>query len=172
MALASALLLTTCAKAQPVNYAAAPSFIAMGEISMTSNSTATVNPGAGQYTKSSGTTVSGMDRHFSMPQNNRLQYTADVPVDCHTGATLSATSPGANDIVFAQIFKNGSALTAGTVQQKLFAIGDVSSTAIHVMAGMVKGDYLELFINNATDGDNITITDMNLFAMCTSAQGE
>ena len=82
------------------------------------------------------------------------------------GATLSLKSAGANDVTFARIYKNGLALTAGTVQQKLFAVGDIGSTAIHVMGEMAQNDYIELFVNNATSSSNLTVTDMNLFAMC------
>lgn len=163
---ALALLARIESSAEIGNITPGPCFVPMGEIAFTGNTVATTNPGAGQYTLVAGTTAAGEVFQLDTPQAGRLWYIGDGNTHCHMGATLSLKSAGANDVTFARIYKNGLALTAGTVQQKLFAVGDIGSTAIHVMGEMAQNDYIELFVNNATSSSNLTVTDMNLFAMC------
>lgn len=140
--------------------------VSMGEAAFTGNTTATTNPGAGTYAKAAGTTTSGMLNEFIMDADNRIRYVGAVPTMCHMGATLSLKSAGTNDVAFSRIYKNGSALTVGTVQQKLGTAGDIASTAIHAMSAVVPGDYFELYVMNNSSGSNLTVTDMNIFALC------
>jgi hypothetical protein len=41
----------------------------------------------------------------------------------------------------------------------------VQGNALHVMVTLATNDYLELFIGNTTDADDVTLYSLNLFAM-------
>lgn len=138
----------------------------MGEIFMNGNVTATTISATSTYYKAAGsTTFSSGEHEFSMPANNKLQYTGTKMKMFHIACTVSISSAGTNDVVQAVLYKNGVALVAGTVKQKLGGTGDNTSTAIHVMTSMSQNDYLELYIANMSAVSNLTVSNMNLFAM-------
>lgn len=148
----------------------------MGEISCIGNSTATVITTGSTWTKFGVTTTLNVSDEFDSPSAGRLRYTGETTKTFHCGATISVKGAGANDVVKAILYKNGgvnanneytsgTALTNGTTHQKLGSAGDVASTAIHIMVELAKNDYVELAVMNDTDADDVTITDMNLFAM-------
>lgn len=150
----------------------------MGEIGIpVKNAVDTVITTAGVFTRVNlAAFVLGADvMEFDMPAAGRLRYIGAVPRLFHCGCTLSVLSAGANDLVIAALFKNGAVnannefttagLLNGQIEERLRAIGDESSTAIHVFTPMVTNDYIELGIQNATDGDDLRITFSNIFAV-------
>ena len=80
--------------------------------------------------------------------------------------TLSIMSSGANDVVRAGVFKNGVLMPGSQIQLKLGQIGDVSSTAIHVMDAMNSGDTIQLHVLNENDNDDLTVTYANMVSVC------
>lgn len=136
----------------------------MGEVSMNGNTTVTALTN-NVWTKVAGTTsLSGGVYQFSNGAvNNRLVYTGTSMKMFHIACTLSVKST--NDAgMKAVLFKNGVALTTGIVQTKMFGT-DVQSTAIHVMTTLSTNDYLELYIMNISNNNDLTVTEMNMFAM-------
>ena len=150
----------------------------MGELSMTGNATATVITTASTPTKvnPAGFSTFTGSSHWTSKQAGRLTYVGPITHQMHCGCTISVKGAGANDVFKALLylsggvngnneFTSGTALTAGTTVQKMGPAGDVTSTAIHVFASMTSGDYLELSVQNTTDTDDVTLSDVNLFAV-------
>jgi hypothetical protein len=148
----------------------------MGEMYKINNGTATTISTVSTWTKFNiaGTLGVGMD--FDMPATARLRYTGAVTKVFHCGATISIKGAGANDTFAAILYKNGTvnasqeytagtALTQGQTVQKLGAVGDIASTAIHVMPTLAQNDYLELAVSNLSGARNVTVTDTNIFCM-------
>jgi len=98
--------------------------------------------------------------------NGRLRYTGATTKMFHCAVTVSFDGEGAgtNVYVFA-ITKNGVAMSGCKVLQSIAAVGDIQSTALHCMAELATNDYIELYVGNTTDTDDITIKSMNIFAL-------
>ncbi|HJP90242.1 MAG TPA: signal peptidase I [Candidatus Limnocylindrales bacterium] len=152
----------------------------MGEVSAVANTTATTINTMATWTRARVATSSmGMMTGFDQSGSTTsvtLRYTGASSGDAHMGCTISIKSSGTNSIVKAIIVKNatfnangeytgGTLLTSGTVQTKLGATGDITSTAIHVMASLATNDTLTLFVQNASDTNSLTVTEVNLFAL-------
>lgn len=139
----------------------------MGEVFMEGNSTATAIGNTTTYYKAAGTTTLGstynMDNAAGI--SNRLRYTGSKTKMFHVAVTFSAYSAGSNDIMYARVYKNGVPLNNCLVSAKLGGSGDRTSTAIHVMANLAQNDYLELYVRNSSAASNITVTELNFFAM-------
>jgi hypothetical protein len=152
--------------------------MSMGELGWYGNTTATVITTADTWTRVAPVAGTlGAHEEFTSKANGRLNYSGPVTTILHMGCTLSVKSAGPNDVIKAIIYKNGgvngnneytsgTALTNGTVQDKTLLASDLISTAIHVMPTAVQpGDYFELAIKNVSDGDDLTVTEANLFAV-------
>lgn len=149
----------------------------MGEISVYNNATATVITTGSTWTRFSAVaTTLNVDMEFDSPSNGRLRYTGASTQHIHFGCTLSIKSAGANDVIRAVLVKNGTVngnneystgtvLLQGQTTQKLGATGDTASTAIHTIVEMAQNDYLELFIQNSSSTNDLTVTDLNIFAV-------
>jgi hypothetical protein len=135
----------------------------MGEVYMEGNATATTIAVGSTFYKVAGTTTLGHAHEFDMPANNRLRYTGAFTRAAHIGCTLSVSSGTANQVIQCKIYKNGSAITGSLIETKLGSGGDVTSTAIHVMAEMATNDYIELYVANITAANDVTVKHYNLF---------
>ena len=154
-----------------------PYLHAMAEVAMTGNAVATPIITQSTFTKVSGTTTLDADASlFDMPANNRLRYIGVPDAHLHLGCTLSVISASLNDTIQAVLYKNGTVngnneytggtqLSRGVIETRLFGIGDVTSTAIHVMTTMVTNDYVELALSNLTSAADLTVKHMNFFAV-------
>jgi hypothetical protein len=139
----------------------------MGEVSMSSNTTATTISAANTFYKVAGTTSlsTGSYNFTNGGVSNRLTYTGTKNKMFHIACTLSASSGSNNQTVKAVVYKNGTALTTGIIQFKLFQAGEIGSATIIVMIDLAPNDYLELRIQNISGAKNVTVTEMNMFAM-------
>lgn len=148
----------------------------MGEASINNNATATVITTGATWTLFDETTTLDTGSDMDSPQAGRLRYTGTETLMVHMGCTISVKGAGANDVFSAVLVKNaavngskeystGTILTRGQIVTKLGAAGDITSTAIHTIVELATNDYIELFIQNQTDTDDLTITDLNLFAV-------
>lgn len=152
---------------------------AMGELNFNANATATVITTADTYTivrPVTGTYSQTVQFSGSPGSNCRLKYTGTNTRMFHCGCTISVLGAASSDVVEFVLVKNGTVngseeystgtiLSAGTVRFKLANAGDQASTAIHIMVELAQNDYLELFVKNVTDTDDLTITNVNMFAM-------
>ena len=98
--------------------------------------------------------------------NGRLRYTGATTRMFHIAFTISMDGEGAgtNVYVFA-VAKNGSAASVCRVIQSIAVSNDTQSTAMHCMVSLATNEYLELYVGNLTDADDITVKTINLFAM-------
>ena len=97
--------------------------------------------------------------------NGRLRYTGTTTRMFHTAFTISmdGAGSGTNLYVFG-IAKNG---TVGNckVIQSIAVSNDIQSTALHCMISLATNDYIELYAGNLTDGDDLIVKTLNLFAL-------
>lgn len=139
-----------------------------GGVKMNANATATT------ISASSTPTVSNWDsngvqtnvREFSTTTGGRITYTGtpDVHVHCVVNASVFVTINASKSLEI-DLYKNGT--TAAGAPQILTTQGnsDHESVSIHGDAMLSNGDYLELFVANNTDSNNITVEEAYLFAM-------
>lgn len=98
--------------------------------------------------------------------NGRLRYTGATTKMFHTAFTISmdaSSGAGTNLYVFG-ITKNGIASNCKVIQS-IAVSNDTQSTALHCMVSLSTNDYLELYSGNLTDGDDLIVKTLNLFAM-------
>lgn len=139
---------------------------AIGEVSLINNTQTTFITAVNTWSLINGSfNINSNNMQFNGSSNGTLIYIGDEEKFFHIAMTLSVKSAGVNDVVRAVIAKNGTPLLMGQIQLKLGAIGDVSSTAIHVATTLNKGDTLNIYIMNENDADDLIITYANLFAM-------
>src|SRR3989338_3819581 len=106
---------TNCLKSNP-----------MGEVSLTNNTLVTAIAGANTWTliNASWDGNSG-NMFFQNYTNGTLEYTGTETMFFHVAMTISLSSAGANNVMRAAIFKNGTILSGGQIQQKLQGANDV-----------------------------------------------
>ena len=51
------------------------------------------------------------------------------------------------------------------VIQSIAVSNDTQSTALHCMVSLATNDYIELYMGNLTDTDDLTVKTINIFAM-------
>jgi hypothetical protein len=97
--------------------------------------------------------------------NGRLRYTGAVTKMFHVACTISISPASVTDLFVLGVAKGGTVIAASKVLQKITTGGDIQSTAMHVMAELATNEYLELYVGNTTDTDDLTIHTLNLFAV-------
>lgn len=106
---------------------------------------------------------SGFDNGGS--NNGRLRYTGATTRMFHVACTISIAPAAANDTFVFGVAKNGTVVASSKVLIKATNALDARSTAMHVMVELATNDYLELYVGNTTDADDVTVLTLNLFAM-------
>src|SRR3989344_16461 len=132
-------------------------------------SIATVSDGSTNLVKVAPTTALSADVfEFDNGGANdgRLRYTGATTKMFHTAFTISMDGEGSgtNLYVFG-IAKNGVVAGACKVIQSIAVSSATESTALHCMVSLATNDYIELYVGNLTDADDITAKTINLFAM-------
>ena len=120
--------------------------------------------GADTPIKAAGTTTALQSNNFTHSGSNRLTYTGTTTLYFNVQALISATKAAgsASDVRFA-IAKNGSVVTGMSVSR------NVSSTAEGAMAcgGIIQmetDDYVEIWVENLDNADNMTVQEGTLTA--------
>lgn len=131
----------------------------------------TVIPGVSTYVKALGTTTGNNFRNFDMPTDNRLRYTGSITFHLHMVCSLSMMSAANQKLAGFKLYKYDDSLGSGAVidgseVKRFIATGaDEGSTALHWDEIMDTNDYLELHVANLTDGTDITVSNIYLYAM-------
>lgn len=97
--------------------------------------------------------------------NGRLRYTGAITKMFHVACTISIAPASANDVFVLGVAKGGTVIASSKILQKVAVAGDTQSTALHVMAELATNEYLELYVGNTTDADDLVIKTLNLFAL-------
>ena len=130
-----------------------------------SSAAATTIAGASTWTKGAGTTTSTGLSNFTMPADNRLTYTGTPDVHCHIAMSFSVTSAGNNKTYEFGVALNGTINTASIVSRKIATGADVGSSACHTDITLSTNDYIEMWVQNTSDGTNMTYEYGYLFAL-------
>ena len=128
-----------------------------------SASATTVVTTTGTAVKANGTTVAGPLKDFTMPANNRLQYTgaSTKVMYVHADCSTSKSDVGTDylELVFA---KNGTAITGPDIRRDLAAGSVIGASSESWLVSMDPNDYIELFVDreNADGNDTVTVEHM------------
>ena len=135
-----------------------------GVVYMQGNATATVIASTSTPVKVGGTWTTDIASSFTATTSGRLTYTGTetqvVRIDC--ALTLSPTS-GANQHISVYIAKNGSVVTASR-QQAHISNGADMNMSVCWQSSLATNDYIEVFVQNGTAVNNITVSRIVLSA--------
>ena len=132
-------------------------------MTMQSNATETVITSSGVEVKASGTTVldTANTQKFTMPVSNRLTYGGAIEREFRVTAILSVTS-GNNVQVGTYIAKNGTPIQTSETYTTTDGGGRRENVAVQTIINLTENDYIEIFVENETNTQNITVTDLNV----------
>lgn len=130
---------------------------AFSEMYMSGNASVTTLPGVNSPSKALGSTVAGSIAGFTH-SDNRLTYTGDLRTFKVT-VNAAFTGTPANDIRIT-MRRNGLAQTfTGRAVST-----DVGAVSVQYLIPMSSTDYIEVWAENETSGDSITVTDFHVIA--------
>ena len=128
---------------------------------MSANATATVITTAGVGVKAAGVTTSGSLTSKFTNTANRATYDGALTRFFKVSATLSVES-GNNNQVGVYISKNGVLLGESGVYGTTSGTGRAENIFVQTLVSLTATDYIEIWVENATGTQNITVTDLNL----------
>lgn len=129
-----------------------------GTCYMQANATATAVT-AGTWTKIAGTTSSASLNKFTMPTNNRLQYTGTPTVTAIIVASITAYHDVvAGSLLGFSLFKNGVQVVPSAMFNQT-ALSIVGNTCVITIVSLATNDYIEVYGNSSA---NANITASNL----------
>jgi len=133
----------------------------IGNFYMLNNATATVISGSGVPTKVLGTTTpNAINQKFSH-SDNRLTYTGGLIRDFQVSVTTSLTS-GNNNVIGVYVAKNGTILTESEMYGTTSSAGRAESISCQTILEMEENDYIEIWVENNTATQDITVEYMNV----------
>lgn len=134
-----------------------------GFMTMQGNVTVTSVAAANVEYKAAGTTTldTGVSQKFSMPADNRLQYDGAINRQFRCTAVLTATS-GNNVQVGTYFAKNGTVLPTSETYTTTDGNGRRENMAMQTVVELTQGDYIEVFVENATNTTDVTVSDLSV----------
>jgi hypothetical protein len=133
----------------------------IGNLYMLNNATATVISGSGVPTKVLGTTTANAINQKFSHSNNRLTYTGGLIRDFQVSVTTSLTS-GNNNVIGVYVAKNGTIITESEMYGTTSSAGRAESISCQTILEMEENDYIEIWVENNTATQNITVEYMNV----------
>ncbi len=97
-----------------------------------------------------------------MPANNRLVYTGTRTSHFQVTCAMTITGAANNINIGSYLALNGTPVEASENLRRIANTVDVGSGAVSMLAELTTGDYVELWVENETDDENVTIEKMNL----------
>jgi hypothetical protein len=133
-----------------------------GVMTMQGNATATVVSATNVEYKAEGITTldTSVSQKFSMPVNNRLQYDGAINRQFRCTAMLTVTS-GNNVQVGVYFGKNGTPIVNSEMYATTDGNGRFENMAVQTVVELTQGDYMEVFVENATNTTDITLADLS-----------
>lgn len=128
---------------------------------MNGNATATTIAVINTPVKAAGTTTSNAITQGFTNTDNRATYTGVIQRDFKVSAVMSMTS-GNNNQVGVFIAKNGTVIAASEIYVTTNAGGRAEAAVCQAIIEAETDDYIEVFVENATGANNVTVTDLNL----------
>jgi hypothetical protein len=131
-----------------------------------SSAAATTIASSTAYVKAAGTTtlLTAAAKNFTMPANNRLMYGGTPTINAFAIAAVSIKTASAGTVeISAQLAENGSVLAE--TENVVYAVTAVKNYSLTVMGQFVlaTNDYVELFVANNTNTDNLQVDYGTMF---------
>jgi len=134
----------------------------IAQMTMSANATITVITTPGVAVKAAGTTtLRAISQRFTMPSSNRLTYGGAIQRDFKCLAVATFTG-GVNDKIGIYIALNGTVLPESEIYATANAAGRAENIVCQTIVNMVQNDYIEIFVENDSDADDIVVTDLNV----------
>lgn len=131
-----------------------------GTCYMQANATGTAVTG-GVWTKVAGTTSSASLNKFTMPTDNKLQYTATRTINAFVIVSVSSShNIGAGALIGFSLFKNG----VQVVPSAMFnqdVVSTTKNTTFSTIVSLATNDYIEVFCNSSVNG-TITVSHLTI----------
>jgi hypothetical protein len=136
---------------------------AIGQMYYSNNNTQNPIATTGVFEKILGTTTaSSINQKFSHT-NNRLTYTGALARSFKVTSFVSANSVSTNAVtILVRIYKNGVAIPESEAQATTSATARNESFPSQAIIEMVENDFVEIFIANATNANNLLVTELNV----------
>lgn len=134
----------------------------VGQMYMNNNSTSTALT-ANTPTKVLGTTTANqLERFDTNSVSNRLRYIGVQSIRFKVSCNFTLES-GSGDIIEVTIYKNGNPIDGAfnKVEVGGFVSADRVAGMVHGIVELATNDYVELWIENQTDGTDATVTNMS-----------
>jgi predicted secreted protein len=129
-----------------------------GQVYMQGNSTATVIASTATPVLVAGTWTVDLQGSFTGTTGGRLTYTGSETQICRVAASLSLDPvSGSNQHISVYIAKNGSTI-AGSRQISHISHGAENNMSVTWQLSLATNDYIELFVQNGTATNNITVS--------------
>ncbi len=110
--------------------------------------------------KINGSTSAPQLFNFDSPEPGRLRYIGDDPIVTNCAASVTLTTAGNNKVCNIYFAKNGQVVSASRMELRTGIGADERSATALFLCEFEKNDYMEIFVENATDAANITINSM------------
>jgi len=127
---------------------------------MNGNTTTTVIAATNTPVKVLGTTTSSSVTQKFTNTNNRATYVGSLTKVFKVSATLSIES-GNNNQIGVYVYKNGTVLSESEVYGTTSGAGRGENIKVHTLVELLTNDYIEIWVENATSGNNILVTELN-----------
>lgn len=128
---------------------------------MNGNATATTVLATNTEYKAAGTTTSGTLTSKFTNTDNRATYTGSIERIFSVTATMSVTS-GNNNQIGMYVAKNGVIIPESETYMTTNGSGRAEAASIQALVTLTTDDYIEIFVENATATNDITVTDLNV----------
>ena len=128
---------------------------------MVNNAVATVISSPGTPTKISGSTVANEINQKFIHTDNNLQYSGILQKSFQITAIATFTS-GNNNVIGLYIAKNGVVIDDSEMYATTSASGRAESITVHTITEMSNADNIEVWIENETAANNITVEYLNV----------
>lgn len=129
---------------------------------MVGNATVTTIATVGTPVLIAGTTTeTTITQRFTVSTSNRATYIGSLTRDFSIQGTFSLTSSNNNQVT-TYIYKNGSVLIESTSISTTNSGGRLEGGAIQCLVQLEENDYIEVWVENNTGANDITVEDLNL----------
>jgi hypothetical protein len=135
------------------------------QIYMIDNATATTIAAANTPVKAAGTTtLKSGNVSFDMPQNNRIRYTGTGTIIVGVNLASTISSGNATQTIGGYLYKNGANVGEGFKQEATTSTATTSRANYNAYGyvELVTNDYLELYVENQTGSNNITVRQLQI----------
>jgi hypothetical protein len=144
-----------------------PNTAVVGNMFMSNNATETTISATDTPVKVAGTTTANAVNqkfdHDAGTQPNRLTYTGALSRDIQITAVASIESTN-NRVIGLYIAKNGTALNDSEMYATTSGSGKAESITVQTVVEAAENDYFEVWVENTTNTDNVTVTFLNVIA--------